>query len=308
MPVTGSDTPPPMAVIGSTNTDLVMQTTHLPLPGETVGDGKFSQLLGGKGANQAVAAARSNGTVRFISCVGEDDYGTAAVNALAAEGIDVSGIQRSIDAATGTALIFVDQRGENCIGVAPGANHAIDAQQILSQLKGAMLYLMQLELPLPVVETVLNYAYQNGVHTVLNAAPMMRLSQKMLSKVTTLVVNSTELRQLCGHLQIPMSSPEQACARIGQLGVWNVLVTLGDRGVYVHTSKEQMHLPAFEVDVVDTTGAGDTFCGALATQLVFRRPLEMAVTYAQKAAALAVTQLGAQTAIPHQSEILAFEP
>ncbi len=303
-----------VVVIGSTNTDLIMQVAELPAPGETVGDATFSQALGGKGANQALAAARSGADVTFVSVVGDDDYGRHAREAFSSEGIDVT-LMATDSEPTGTALIFVDKLGENCIGVAPGANARCDETHIeraRESIETAAVVLMQLEIPLGSVRAVLNAGTR--ARLILNAAPMLDLQVADLSKLDTLIVNQTELAQIVDRCVAVDSSDgpqgnmgnDEACLELHALGVSNVVVTLGSEGVYLSNSGSQAAWPGFEVAAVDTTGAGDTFCGAMAARLAMAESFEEAVTYAQAAAALACTQLGAQSAIPAQSTVQAF--
>ncbi len=302
---------PDVVVVGSTNIDLVMQVARLPAPGETVGDAVFSQALGGKGANQALAAARSGANVSFVSVVGDDDYGRNARASFAAEGIDVTHMTTS-EEPTGTALIFVDRQAENCIGVAPGANAACDVTTIertRELFHRARVVLLQLEIPLESVRTVLNLPI--AARTILNAAPMLDLNRDDVANLDTLVVNQTELVQLAERFSIDGQADgavcqEDACEMLHEAGVTNIVVTLGEKGVFLSVQGEQRSFPGFSVDAVDTTGAGDTFCGALAARLASQTNLEEAVTYAQAAAALACTELGAQSAIPEKYKVEAF--
>ncbi len=299
-----------VVVVGSTNVDLIMQVSQLPAPGETVGDAAFTQALGGKGANQALAATRAGASVSFVSVVGDDDYGRNAREAFAVEGIDVAHMTNSCEP-TGTALIFVDRHGENCIGVAPGANAKCDVtkvEQAHELVQTARVILLQLEIPLDSVRAVLNL--ESRAHTILNAAPMLELTPDDIGKLDTLVVNQTELTQIVGHCVRPRKGKvlnnAEACRSLHTLGVTNVVVTLGKEGVFLSSAGVQKALPGFQVDAVDTTGAGDTFCGALAARLALEASFEDAVTFAQAAAALACTQLGAQSAIPVESAVQAF--
>ncbi len=300
-----------VVVIGSTNTDLIMQVAELPVPGETVGDGRFSQARGGKGANQALAARRSGASVTFVSVVGDDAYGREAREAYASEGIDVTHMGSHVEP-TGTALIFVDQHGENCIGVAPGANARCNEAHIHTArhpIEEAAVVLMQLEIPMDSVREVLSIHVRGRV--LLNAAPMLDLVAADLAGLDTLIVNETELEQIvdcCVAKDIetlPLDAGG-ACLELHALGVTNVVVTLGSEGVFLSKEGNQASIAGFSVDAVDTTGAGDTFCGALAARLAMSEPLENAVSYAQAAAALTCTQLGAQGAIPDESTVFSF--
>ncbi|MFK8032422.1 MAG: ribokinase [Gammaproteobacteria bacterium] len=297
-----------VVVVGSTNVDLIMQVSELPAPGETVGDAVFTQALGGKGANQAMAAARSGADVSFVSVVGDDDFGRRARDAFTQEGMDLSALKNSAES-TGTALIFVDQHGENCIGVAPGANARCDVQHVAesqSTIHQAAVVLMQLEIPFDAVQAVLDNQY--NAHFILNAAPAVQIEPEDLRKLDTLVVNQTELFQVLALQDKKGRQTEMAaaCNALHDMGVTNVVVTLGRQGVFLSLPNTQQSLPGFNVKTVDTTGAGDTFCGALAAQLAGGHRFIEAVTFAQASAAIACTGLGAQTAVPYAASVNRF--
>lgn len=297
-----------VCVVGSTNMDLIMQVNKLPAPGETVGEGRFSTALGGKGANQAVAAARSGAHTVFVSVVGGDDFGRLAKRRFDTEGICIEHLTTSSEP-TGTALIFVDEQGENCIGVAPGANVDCTEEQVSSvdALEQAKVVLLQLEIPYATVRHTLTRATR--ARRLLNAAPARLIPPEDLALVNTLIVNQTELYQVLGESARPQATQEelrQACARLRQSGVEDVVVTLGSDGVYVYNASVDERVAGFTIDVADTTGAGDTFCGALAAQLAADKEMLDAVRFAQASAALACTGLGAQSAMPTAGMVDAF--
>lgn len=293
-------------VIGSTNIDLIARVKHLPRPGETVGEARFMQSNGGKGANQAVAAARLGGDVAFVSCLGDDAAATALRQQFAADDIDTEALFTAANTPTGTALIFVSEDAENCIAVAPGANHhltpaAIDA--VAERIAGAEYLLVQLEIPMETVVRAVEKAYEAGTRVVLNPAPAMPLADDLLRRIYLITPNRTEIETLTG---IPVYTPHDASRAADALlakGVENVIVTLGSEGALIRTPAEETFVPAYPVTAVDTTAAGDVFNGALLVALSEGRPLREVVRFAARAAAVSVTRMGAQTSIPWRGEI-----
>lgn len=300
---------PEIVVVGSSNVDFVMKVDQLPERGETVSGGAFLQAFGGKGANQAVAAARAGGFVRFLSGVGDDHLGETMRQNFAHEGIDVSGVLSMPGTTSGTALIVVDHRGENYIAVSPGANHHLEPRHIRElreHFLGADQVVLQLEIPLDTVESALQLAQEAGVPTLLNFAPARSSEFVIDDRVTTLVVNEVECEVLSG---MPVKSLGQALVAAESLrdrGPRWVVVTLGSDGVLAATPEGVLRLPAFDVVPVDTTAAGDTFCGALAVALSERFDTESALMFACAAAAISVTRVGAQPSIPTREEIDRF--
>jgi len=298
-----------IVVVGSSNTDMIVQLPHLPKPGETVSGGAFSTAAGGKGANQAVAAARAGANVGLVARVGEDSFGEQAVAGFVGDGIDVSHVTRNPEAPSGVALIFVDDGGENCIAVAPGANATLTPQDVEAAkelITGADVVVMQLETPIESVERAAALAREHGVRVILNPAPARPLSDEILSKVSILTPNESEAELLTG---IQVSDDEGAAAAARALvarGVDTVILTLGSRGAYVFESDSGELVPGFEVEAVDTTAAGDVFNGSLAVGLAEGKPFAEAVRFANAAAALSVTKLGAQPSAPTRSEIETF--
>lgn len=274
-----------IGVVGSLNLDLVARVPHLPAPGETVLGGALERHHGGKGGNQAVAAARLGAPVAFFGAVGRDDFGDELAAGLAAEGIDIAGLAR-VDAPSGCALISVAPHGENQISVLPGANAFAPGPP--SPFPPLERLLVQLELPLPVVQAWVQAAHAAGVPVVLNAAPWTPLPPALLQALDLLVVNETELAAL------GCDGPQAAAAR----GPRSVIATLGARGALAWHGGRAWSQPAYDVWAVDTTGAGDTFCGALVAALHDRRPFGEALARACFAASLACLKPGARAGMP----------
>ena len=293
-------------VIGSSNIDMVARVKDMPRVGETVGGAKFIQANGGKGANQAVAAARLGGDVTFVSCVGSDVLGKSLEKCFAEDGIDVSRLKFSAENPTGTALILVDSRGNNSIAVAPGANADLlpeDIEALKDEIAAADYLLVQLEIPMETVEKAVDIAYAHGVKVVLNPAPMCPLSDGLLKKLYLITPNETEVCSLTGvTVDSEASAAEAAALMIGK-GVENVIITLGEHGSYVATSAVKKIVPARKVDAVDTTAAGDVFNGALVTALSEGKDILDASYFASVTSSISVTRLGAQPSIPQRCEV-----
>lgn len=300
---------PRIAVVGSLNMDLVFRTPVMPAVGETLSGHEFLQIPGGKGANQAVAAARQGADVVFVGKVGDDGFGAQLIKGLAADGIDVSHIGRQSGVATGVAGILVDDAGANSIVLAAGANATLSAANVdaaEASLAGAAYLLCQLETPLDTVTHAIAKAHALGVRVILNPAPARPLSNELLSLVDILVVNETEARQLSGIDVTDTASALQAAAQLRAQGVGMVLVTMGEHGVVLVSAEGSATVPAVRVQAIDTTAAGDTFVGAFAVALGCGLAPAEACAEAQYAAALTVTRLGAQTSIPTRAEVEAF--
>jgi ribokinase len=285
---------------------MIIKLDRIPKPGETVIGGEFSTAAGGKGANQAVAAARAGGKVTFVARVGDDVFGWPALEGLVADGIDTSHVLQDPSAPSGVALIFVDECGENSIAVASGANALLTPEDVLSArdaITSAAVLVTQLETPLDTVQAAVDLAVEHGVRVVLNPAPAQPLGQEILRHVSVLTPNETEAELLTG---IEVSSDDaalQAAKKLNALGVEAILITLGSRGAFIFDSDHAELVPGFEVEAVDTTAAGDVFNGALAVALAEGSPLTEAVRFANAAAGLAVTKLGAQPSAPTRDEI-----
>lgn len=295
-----------IVVIGSCNTDMVISMDHLPLPGETLIGGEFFMNSGGKGANQAVAAARLGGNVSFIAKVGNDPFGKRALEQYRAERIDVKHILTDPEQPSGVALIMVDAQGENSIAVASGANAHLttkdidNAKEILSR---ADIVLMQLETPITTVEHAANVAKRSGAKVILNPAPAQPLPESLLQNLYILIANETEAEFISGTQITDMDSVARAADILCDKGVEKVVITLGSRGAFVKERGNYHQIPGLKVKAVDATAAGDTFCGALCVALAEGKNLTEAVTFANRCAAVTVTRMGAQSSLPYRSEI-----
>ncbi|MEL6655119.1 MAG: ribokinase [Bacteroidota bacterium] len=294
-------------VIGSSNTDMVIRSSHLPAPGETILGGSFMMNAGGKGANQAVAAAKLNGAVTFIARLGADVFGQQAMVDWQELGIQTDYIVTDSDNPSGIALILVDQKGENCISVALGANAALvphDINQAVNAVDAADYLLMQLEVPLETVVHAAHLAKQGGAKIVLNPAPAQALPDELLRELSIITPNQTEAELLTGIAVNDLDSAAHAAAYLRQKGVQTVIITMGAQGAYVQSENLEELIPAPKVQTVDTTAAGDTFNGALVVALAEGRPLQEAIRFANAAAAYAVTQPGAQASTPLRHQII----
>ncbi|MEL7465259.1 MAG: PfkB family carbohydrate kinase [Pseudomonadota bacterium] len=292
-------------VLGSINVDLSTTAARLPLPGETVAGGEIAVLLGGKGANQAIAAARAGGDVAMWGAVGAQSFGIDPVAAIADAGVDVSGVAQ-LDGTSGAALIAVDAVGENCIVVSPGANGRAAEVVSPSSLRGGWL-LAQLELAPALVAAGFAAAKARGARTALNAAPAIDVPDGLLADTDVLIVNETELAAYARR-DVPADAPltsVEAAART--LLPATVIVTLGARGALIVEAGGARHVPAPRIQQVDATGAGDCFCGALIAGLAAGEAMEAAAAYAVRAAALSATRRGAAPSIPERSEVLAWD-
>ncbi len=298
-----------VVVVGSANLDYTLQVERLPGPGETVLGGGLLTSHGGKGANQAVAARRAGATVTFIGKRGADGPGEAIARRLAEEGIGTEGFLRDPTAPTGVAFIAVDPRGQNQIVVAPGANATLTVDDLLAfrrLLPGGRVLLTQLETPLPTVQEALRAARTCGMLTILNPAPAVRLGADVLRMVDLLVPNEQEAAVLAGRPVQSVADAEAAAAILLGFGCGAVVVTLGSQGALLLRGGAARHFPAFPVQAVDATAAGDAFCGALAAALVEGEDLEEAIIFACAAGALTCTKRGAQESLPTRDAILAL--
>ena len=289
-------------VIGSSNTDMTIRASRLPAPGETILGGEFKMGRGGTGANQAVAARRLGGDVTFVCKVGNDVFGTEAIESYNAEGIDTTHILRSAKP-SGTAIIMVDSAGENCISVAPGANGDFtveDIRSIADVIRSASYLILQLEIPVEAVAEAAHIAKEAGVYVILNPAPATKLPDSIFADIDLLTPNRTETELLTGiH-----DDMEQAVRRLAALGVKNVVMTKGSEGSAVYEDGKCTQVAALKVDAVDATAAGDTFCGALCVALAEGCSLLDAARFATKASALTVQKMGAQESIPYRRDII----
>jgi ribokinase len=296
-------------VVGSSNTDMIIRVPRIPRPGETVLGGEFAMAPGGKGANQAVAAARAGGRVTFVARIGDDLFGREALEGFGRDGIDTRFVLTTPGAPSGIALITVDERGENCISVASGANallSAADVERAGEAFAPADIVLLQLESPLETVAAAAREAAKRGVPVILNPAPARDLGDDLLRLITVLTPNELEAELLTGMAVRDERSAREAALRLRGRGPGTVVVTLGERGVYALSEGFDGPAPAFRVRALDTTAAGDVFNGALAVALAEKRPLPEALRFAQAAAAMSVSRPGAQPSAPARAEIEAL--
>lgn len=298
-----------LTVLGSINADHVIQVPHFPQPGETLSGQNYHIVYGGKGANQAVAAARLGAKVDFIACIGEDKIGLEMKQAFQKDGINTDSIATIQGETTGIAMIQVADSGENSIVISAGANAHLTTD-IVDKFKQKILdtdaLLMQLETPLDAIIYATKIAKQAGKHTVLNPAPAKALPDELLAQLTMITPNETEAEVLTGIKVVDEQSAAQAAAVFHQKGVAIVLITLGAKGVFISHNALQKIIPGFRVQAKDTTAAGDTFNGALVTALLEQKSQEEAIQFAHAAAAISVTRFGAQTSIPSRQETLDF--
>jgi ribokinase len=293
-------------VIGSSNTDMVIKTEKLPAPGETILGGIFLMNPGGKGANQAVAAARLGGKVTFIAKRGNDLFGNQAVGLLMREGIHTQYIVKDMEYPSGVALITVDSKGENSIVVAQGSNGNLlqeDIPDAVFETKKYEILLLQLEIPISTVEYSAVAASEKGIKVILNPAPARKLSDKLLMHTWLITPNETEAEIITGVRITDIPSAEKAAELIQERGVKNVIITLGEAGAYVKSDNFTGLIQGIKVIPVDTTAAGDVFNGALAVALSEGKALNEAVVFANKAASISVTRMGAQASAPYRNEI-----
>lgn len=292
---------PKIVVVGSANTDWVLRVAHLPRPGETVTSSSSFQMLGGKGANQAVAAARLGADVTFVCKLGRDEYGQGCYNAYQAEGINLDYLSWDAEARSGVALIFVSDAGENMIGLAPGANMRLTAEDVeraAEAIAGADCLLLQFEVPQAVDLKAIQIARQHGAPVILNPAPPIPFPAEFLDQVDVLTPNETELEFILNHFGQPLA---WLAARTP-----NLIVTLGAQGCRWVTTERDETYPSFAVQAIDTTAAGDAFNGGLAVALARGLELPAAIRFASAVGALSVTRLGAMSSLPTAAEVEEF--
>ena len=297
-----------IVIVGSTNMDMVVTSMHIPVPGETVLADSFFMNPGGKGANQAVAVSRLGGTISFITKVGNDIFGKQFIQLFNEESINTQFILEDTELPSGVALITVDKLGENSIVVAPGANSKLlpdDLQASLKEIATADLVLMQLEIPIETVNYVAEYAAARHIRVILDPAPAMELKSELLKRIDIVTPNQTEAEILSGIKVTDIESAGHAAKRIHELGVKNVVITMGALGALVYQEGESCFVPSEKVNPIDSTAAGDVFNAGLAVALSEGKSLKKSVEFASVAAAISVTRMGAQSSIPYRSEMIA---
>ncbi len=293
-------------VVGSSNTDMVIKTQNFPAPGETILGGRFLMNAGGKGANQAVAAARLGGLVTFVGKIGNDIFGKQAVQQLEDEGINIDYVSVDAENPSGVAMITVDQKGENSIVVAPGSNGTLspgDFDKAQTELNESEYVLMQLETPIPTVEYIARKAFQKQKRVVLNPAPAAKLSDELLRNLYLITPNETEAELLTGVKVTDESSALRAASILHNKGVEIVIITMGSAGAFLLENGTSEIIKAPKVDAIDTTAAGDTFNGALVVALSEGKSIRESIVFANKAASISVTRIGAQSSVPYRKEI-----
>lgn len=295
-----------IVVIGSSNTDMVIKTTKIPVPGETIIGGEFLMNAGGKGANQAVGAARLGGDVIFICKVGNDIFGSQAIEGFKKENINTEFVSVDNESPSGVALINVDANGENSITVASGANRKLskaDIDKSESCFNAGNILLVQLETPIKTVEYVIHKSKKAGMTTILNPAPATQLSDNVFQFLDFITPNETEAEILTGVKVFDEGSAKEASKILKKKGVRNVIITLGSKGAFVNSDGFVGIITTQKVDAVDTTAAGDCFNGALAVAISEGKNIQDATSFACKAASISVTRMGAQASMPYKKEI-----
>ena len=293
-------------VIGSSNTDMVIKTDKLPCPGETLVGGTFLVNSGGKGANQAVAAARLGGDVTFITKRGNDLFGNKSIGLLMREGIDTQYVVKDNENPSGVALINVDSRGRSSGVTAPGSNNFLYPEEIplkVFQPGKFEILLLQLEIPLSTVEYAARSAFENGIKVILNPAPVQNLPDELFKHIWLITPNEKEAETLTGIKVTDYSSAEKAAQIFLEKGVRNVVISMGARGAFIKSADFTGDIPAVKVRVVDITAVGDVFNGALAVGLAEGNDFRNAVVFANKAASISATRMGAQASAPYRKEI-----
>ena len=294
-------------VVGSLNADLVVRTPRFPQPGETISGEDLQIIPGGKGANQAVAAARQGTPTAMVGRVGNDSFGPELIGNLKQNGVDTSHVQVDSESATGTAIIVVDEKGQNSIVLSPGGNGRVTPADLDNlSFADASLLLLQLEIPVAAVLAAAKRAKESGLRVLLNPAPARPLPEELLSLPDFIVPNESELSLLTELPVQDIPSAEKAAKTLLERGIQNVIVTLGANGALIVNRELTKHIPSFKVDVVDSTAAGDAFIGGFASALLQNKSMEEAVQYGCACGALAATKFGAQPSLPTKKEVETF--
>lgn len=297
-----------IVVVGSTNIDMMAKVHRLPECGETVGGAEFSQAIGGKGMNQAIAAARLGGEVTFVTSLGNDHYADMLKDQLRKEGISTDYVHDDADNPTGMALIYVSHAGDNCIAVAPGANGTLHPELVNTfepAIANSDVVVMQAEIPIETIRSTARRAHDLGKKVILNLAPAFVADSDLLSTVDVLVVNEVEGGVLSG-LPYDNSNLDSIIERLRRTGIPNIIVTVGKDGAHLVTPTDHIHVSSYDVEAIDTVAAGDTFCGALAVCIKGDYVTLHDMQYASAASAIAVTRHGATTSIPQAAEVEEF--
>ncbi|MCA2015866.1 ribokinase [Vibrio tritonius] len=298
-----------LVVLGSVNADHVLQVPRFPRPGETLHGNRYQVIPGGKGANQAVAAARLQADIGFIACVGDDAFGRDIRDHFAQDGMTIEHVRIEQDCPTGIAMIQVSDEGENTICISAEANDHLTTEvvnQSRQAIEQADYLLMQLETPMEGVIAAAAMAKQAHTQVILNPAPAKTLPAQLLANIDIITPNETEAEVLTGIAVIDEASAAKAAQALHDQGIHTVMITLGAKGVWVSEQGQGRIIAGFRVKATDTTAAGDTFNGAFVTGLLEKMPLESAIQFAHAAAAISVTRFGAQTSIPHRQEVDEF--
>jgi ribokinase len=295
-------------VVGSSNTDLIAKVKRFPLAGETIEGINYMQAMGGKGANQAVAAHRLGGEVNFITSLGDDINGKNILEYYNKEGLNTSSSLVVKDVSSGTAMILVDEKGENCIVITAGANKMLTSEYVLKveeSISNCEIVVLQMEIPYETVKTICHLAKKHNKRVILNVAPARKLDKEILKNVDILVVNEIEAETITGE-KIEIIGKEGIISNLISMGASTVLLTLGEDGCVLQNKKLSITKDAFKVDTIDTTAAGDTFCGAIAARISKGDNWDDILTFASAASALCVTRMGAQPSVPYEEEVLSF--
>lgn len=293
-------------VIGSSNTDMVIKSDKLPAPGETVIGGIFLMNAGGKGANQAVAAAKLGAEVVFVSKIGDDIFGQQAIESFKNLGINTDFVFTDLKNPSGVALILVDGHGENCISVASGANGNLqisEVQKAVDKIKKGDIVLLQLEIPFLTVTETIKRCYEIGAKVILNPAPAQKLDELYFQYLSMITPNETEAEILTGIKVTDIETAKLAANDFHNKGILEVIITLGSKGAFYSNKDKQVLIPSPKVVAVDSTAAGDVFNGALCVAISEGQAIEKAIAFACKAASISVTRMGAQASVPTREEV-----